>query len=120
MGKLVIIPSQNKEYRFKLVDDNGQTVIVSESYATKIAASRASNSFRSDAVVDDQFVKLTSSDGKPYFILISGCVTLATSQMYESEAERDNAIAAVKRYAPDAILDDGDLRVTGFLQYLTR
>ncbi len=36
MGKLVIIPSQNNEYRFKLAADDGQTVIVSESMQQKL------------------------------------------------------------------------------------
>jgi uncharacterized protein YegP (UPF0339 family) len=106
MGKFVIEPIYNGEFHFKLVTDTGQTILVSEEYSTKIAASRMIKFVKSNVAIEEMLMKLTSCRGEPYFIMVSDGLRIGTSEMYESEAERDRGMSAVKRYAPDAEVEE--------------
>lgn len=56
---------------------------------------------------DARFEKLETKNGKPYFNLKAGNgQIIGSSEMYESEASRDNGIESVKKNAPDATIDD--------------
>ncbi|MBL7803993.1 MAG: YegP family protein, partial [Saprospiraceae bacterium] len=49
----------------------------------------------------------TAANGKFYFTLkAANSQVVGNSQMYESEASRDNGIASVQNNAPDATVDD--------------
>lgn len=102
MPKFVIEPTYNGGYVFKLLTDEGKTIIYSENYSNLKAASRGLDTVRSIVALEDTFANLTSAGGKPYFLLKYNCIRMATGAMHESTAERDNAIAAVKKYAPYA------------------
>jgi uncharacterized protein len=56
-GRFVISKDRKGEFRFKLVAGNGQTIAVSEGYASKAACVNGVESVRrnaADATVDDQ------------------------------------------------------------------
>lgn len=107
MGKFVITISRNGEYRFKLVADNGQIVLVSEGYSSKAGLLNGISSVKSNALIEERFEKATSSNGKAYFNLkASNGMVIGTSEMYESQSGRDNGIAEVKKNAPGADVED--------------
>jgi uncharacterized protein YegP (UPF0339 family) len=107
MGKFVITTRSNGEFQFNLKAGNGQTILASEGYSTKAACENGIESVRKNASDDDRYERKTSSNGKPFFNLKAGNgQIIGSSEMYESEASRENGIESVKKNAPDAEVDD--------------
>ena len=107
MGKFVISVRKNGEYQFNLKATNGQVILASEGYTTKAACENGIASVKKNAPDDDRFDRKTSSNGKFHFNLKAGNgQIIGSSEMYESEAGRDNGIESVKRNAPDATVEE--------------
>lgn len=107
MGKFVINTRKNGEFQFNLKADNGQGILASEGYSTKPACLNGVESVKTNSVNDGRYERKTSTNGKYYFNLkASNGQVIGTSEMYESEAGRDNGIDSVKRNAPDAKVVD--------------
>ena len=103
MGKFVITKRKNGEFQFNLKASNGQVILTSEGYTTKAACLNGVESVKKNSQVDSRFDKLTAKNGKPYFNLkATNGQIIGSSEMYESEAARNNGIDSVKRNAPDA------------------
>ena len=96
---------QNKKglFEFNLKAGNGQVILNSEPYYTKVACENAIESVRRSSLIEHRFQKMESMTGYQYFYLkASNGMILATSNYYESTASRDNGIASVMKNAPDA------------------
>jgi uncharacterized protein YegP (UPF0339 family) len=107
MGKFVITKRANGEFQFNLKAGNGQTILTSEGYSTKAAASNGIESVKSNSQDDSRYDRKESSNGKFYFTLkASNGQIIGSSEMYESASGRDNGIESVKTNAPDAETDD--------------
>lgn len=103
MGKFVTKTGKDGQFYFNLVAGNGQVILSSEGYTTSTARQNGIDSVKKNAGDDSRYEKLTSASGKPYFTLkASNGQVIGKSQMYGSEAGRDNGIASVKSNAPDA------------------
>lgn len=106
MGKYQITRTSNGQFRWVLRASNGEKLLTSETYTTKqnclngVASSKVS-------VSDNNFSKLTSFSGQPYFNQIANNYqVLGTSEMYTTTTARDNGIDSVKRNAPTANIED--------------
>ena len=107
MGKFVISTRKNGEFQFSLKASNGQEILGSEGYTTKAACLNGVDSVKTNSANDGRFDRKTSTNGKFYFNLkASNGQIIGTSEMYESEASRDNGIDSVKRNAPEADVVD--------------
>ncbi|MBS1614292.1 MAG: YegP family protein [Bacteroidetes bacterium] len=107
MGKFVISTRKNGEFQFSLKATNGQEILGSEGYTTKAACLNGVDSVKTNSANDGRFDRKTSTNGKFYFNLkASNGQIIGTSEMYESEASRDNGIDSVKRNAPEAAVVD--------------
>ena len=107
MGKFVITKCTNGEFQFDLKANNGQTILSSEGYSSKVACNNGIESVRTNSQDDSKYVRRTSSNGKPYFNLkATNGQIIGTSEMYESDSARENGIASVKFNAPDAGVED--------------
>jgi len=107
MGKFEITTRKNGEYQFNLKAGNGQVILASEGYSSKSACQNGIESVRKNAPDDSKFERKTSSNGKPYFNLkASNGQVIGNSEMYESEASRENGIVSVKKNAPTADVSD--------------
>lgn len=103
MGKFAVKTGNDGQFYFNLKADNGQIILSSEGYTTKVARDNGIESVKKNAVDDSRFDKQTSGNGKFYFNLkASNSQVIGKSQMYESEASRDNGIRSVQANAPDA------------------
>jgi uncharacterized protein YegP (UPF0339 family) len=95
--------TESGKWRFRLKASNGQIILVSESYESKDGCENGIASVKENARSADSFEKLTSENGKAYFNLkAANGQVIGTSEMYESEAGRDNGIESVMGNAPDA------------------
>jgi uncharacterized protein YegP (UPF0339 family) len=107
MGKFVVSTRSNGEFQFNLKAGNGQVILSSEGYSTKSACMNGIDSVRNNAGDDARYDRKESSNGKFYFNLkAANHQVIGSSQMYESEAGRDNGIESVKTNAPDATVED--------------
>ncbi len=99
-GKFELKVSRNGKYHFNLLAGNGQIILSSEMYESKSAAENGIASVMKNAADDSHFVRLTSSQGHPYFVLKAGNgEIIGRSELYASMAALENGIAAVKNNA---------------------
>lgn len=114
MGKFVITTRANNEYQFNLKADNGQTILRSEGYSSKASCENGVESVRQNSQEEARCERKSSSNGKFYFNLKArNGQVIGTSEMYESEASRDNGIDSVKRNAPAAVVEDQTKQMAG-------
>jgi uncharacterized protein YegP (UPF0339 family) len=107
MGKFVISLRKNGEFQFNLKAGNGQVILSSEGYSSKASCTNGIESVRTNSAIDGRFDSQMSMNGKYFFNLkASNGQVVGSSQMYESEATRDNGIESVKNNAPDATVED--------------
>jgi uncharacterized protein YegP (UPF0339 family) len=98
MGKYTKYQDKGGEYRFNLKADNGQVILSSEGYKATSGRDNGIASVRKNCGDDARYERLTSKSGKAYFNLKStNGQVIGSSQMYESEAGRDNGIESVKK-----------------------
>jgi Uncharacterized conserved protein len=107
MGKSVITTRKNADYQFVLKAANGQTILASQGYSAKAGCENGIESVKKNAPDDARYDKKTSANGKFYFNLkAANGQIIGISEMYETEASRDNGIESVKKNAPDAEIVD--------------
>lgn len=102
-GKFVISKRSNGDFQFNLKAGNGQVILASQGYADKAGCKNGVESVKKNAPDDARYERKTSSNGKWFFNLLAGNgQVIGTSEMYESEAGRENGITSVKTNAPTA------------------
>ena len=103
MGKFEIYTNKSGEFRFRLKASNGQTILASEGYTTKAARDSGIESVRKNSQDEKRFVNGVSKSDQPYFNLTAtNGQVIGKSEMYNSEASRDNGIESVMKNAPEA------------------
>lgn len=111
MGQFQITRRKNNEFQFNLKADNGQVILTSEGYKSKDSCKKGIESVRRNSVDQSKFDHLASKNGKFYFTLHAvNRQIIGVSEMYESEASRDNGIKSVMNAAPNAKLVDLTLK----------
>jgi len=106
MGKFVKKKGANDQFYFSLKAGNGESILRSEGYTTEAACDNGIESVKKNAADASKFDKKTSSNGKFFFNLKAGNgQIIGTSEMYETEAGRDNGIASVMKNAPEASVE---------------
>lgn len=107
MGKFVITKRTNGECQFILKAGNGQVILTSEGYSSKVNCQNGIDSVKTNSQIDERFDRKTASNGKPYFNLkASNGQVIGMSEMYESTSARDTGIESVKTNAPSATTED--------------
>lgn len=106
-AKFELKKAANGQFMFNLKAGNGEVILTSETYVAKAAAKDGIASVRVNAPLDGRYERKTSGKGEPYFVLkAANNETLGRSEMYSSAQAREGGIAAVKRDAPGAPLED--------------
>lgn len=102
-GRFVISRSVDGQFFFNLEAGNGETILTSERYQARGGAERGIASIRTNAPLDERYVRRNPAPGRWYFVLRAGNhETLGTSESYTSAAGMEKGIASVKANAPDA------------------
>lgn len=106
-GKFELKTAKSGQFHFNLLAGNGQIIMQSEMYESKASALNGIASIQKNAATDERYDRLLSKSEKPYFVLKAGNhQVIGQSQMYESEASRDNGIESVKKNAPEGVIVD--------------
>jgi uncharacterized protein YegP (UPF0339 family) len=99
--------STNNQYYFNLTAENNEKILASETYWSKDGALGGIKSVRENSPIDSRYTRLTSADGKYYFLLqAANNETIGKSETYNSELARETGIQAVKRVGPTAPIND--------------
>lgn len=86
------------KFRFNLKAANGQVILSSEGYNEKAGVLGGIASVQKNGPDAANYEKKLSSSGQPYFSLKAGNGQLiGSSEMYSTEAARDNGIASVQK-----------------------
>ena len=86
------------QFRFNLKAGNGEVILSSESYTQKESALAGIESVRTNGPSESNYEKKTSSSNQPYFVLkAQNGQVIGRSEMYSSEAARNNGIASVQK-----------------------
>lgn len=89
--------SSNDKFYFNLKAGNGETILSSEMYEAKTSAKDGIASVQNNCGNDARYEKKTAANGKFMFNLkAANHQVIGTSEMYDSEAGRDNGVASVK------------------------
>lgn len=89
------------KFRFTLHAANHEVILTSQSYESLAAAEAGIASVQKNGPLAGSFEKKSSSANQPYFVLKAGNgQIIGTSEMYSSDAGRDNGIASVQSNSP--------------------
>lgn len=89
------------KFRFTLKAGNHEIILTGQTYKSKPAALKGMASVRTNGSAEASFERKTSAQGEPYFVLkAKNGQVIGTSEMYSTEAARDNGIASVVRNSP--------------------
>lgn len=106
MGKFIISRRSNGEYQFHLVAGNGQIILSSEGYTTKAGCENGIQSVVINSQEESNFIRKTSSNGNYYFNLKApNGQIIGSSELYASEAGRENGIYSVKQNAKQELVE---------------
>jgi hypothetical protein len=96
-GKYELKTATNGKFHFNLKAGNGQVILSSEMYEAKPAAENGIESVRKNGGDDKNFERKTAANGQFFFTLKAGNgQVIGKSEMYTTEAARDNGIESVK------------------------
>ena len=108
MAKFEVYQSgKNKDFRFRLKADNGQTILSSEAYKSRAACVNGITSVKKNAK-DPKRITKSITPGKMFrFAVTAGNnEVIGISQNYKSESGRENGIDSLKRNAAKAEVKD--------------
>ena len=106
-GTYELKTASNGEIYFHLKAGNGEKILASEMYKAKAGALNGIESVKKNAASAGRYEKLVSSNSKPYFVLKAGNgEVIGKSELYSSEAARDQGMQSVMENAPTAVLVD--------------
>lgn len=106
-GKFEMKRAKDDSFYFVLKAGNGQVILQSEMYTTKVACDNGIGSVMENASDENKFAHMESKSGQFYFNLKAGNgQIIGTSELYESKAACENGIASVMENAPTATVID--------------
>ncbi len=108
MAKFEVYQSgKNKDFRFRLKADNGQTILSSEPYKTRAACVNGIESVKKNTKDPKRFNKAKTPSKQYRFSITAGNnEVIGTSENYKSESGCDNGIDSVKRNSAKAAIKD--------------
>ena len=105
--KFQIFIGNDDQYYFRLRAANGETVLGSEGYTSKSGCLNGVQSVKTNAPFDERYRRKIASNGLFFFTLTAANnEVIGKSEMYTTEAARDNGIEVVKKIAPGAPIED--------------
>jgi uncharacterized protein YegP (UPF0339 family) len=106
-GTFELRRSSNGQFYFSLKASNGEPILASELYQSKAGAEHGLQSVKTNAPLESRYERKTASSGQPYFVLkAANGEPIGRSETYASTAAMEHGIAAVKRDASTATVED--------------
>jgi len=97
----------DRQFIFHLKAANGEIILASEIYASKLDALEGIESVRKNSCLDERFERKRSARSQPFFVLRSlNDELLGRSEIYTSDGAREKGIQSVKKNGPIASTRD--------------
>lgn len=92
---------------FVLKAGNGETILKSEMYKAKASAENGIASVQKNSPDDKRYEKKVATNGQFHFNLKAGNhEVIGSSELYTTEASRDNGVESVKTNGPSTTIKD--------------
>src|SRR5687768_2217088 len=106
-GSYVLTKSAHSQFKFSLTAANGEVVLSSQPFTTKVSAEQGIEAVRKNSALDRRYDLRTTKSNQAFFVLKArNKAVIGRSEAYSSEAARDNAIESVKANGPTATVKD--------------
>ena len=106
-GYYEIKTADGGNFHFTLHASNHEVILGSQVYSSKTSAQSGIESTRENGPNSHRFERRLSSIGEPYFVLKAGNgEVIGKSEMYGSEASRDDGVHAVMVNSPTTVVKD--------------
>jgi uncharacterized protein YegP (UPF0339 family) len=106
-AKFELKNAKGGQFAFVLKAANGEPILSSETYKTKAGAMNGIESVKENAGLDSAYEMKMSKDKKSYFVLkAANHQIIGTSETYSSETTAKDGMAAVKKAAREAKVED--------------
>ena len=94
-------------FHLKLIDSEGDTVLVAGSFPSRLDCETALQSMRNNSRFEARYRRAETTSHRFYFDLtgVDGIV-VGTSPHYDSESKRERAIAGIRDFGPTAPLKE--------------
>ena len=97
---------ENNQYYYRLRSGNGEIILSSEGYIAKSSCLYAIDSVRINAPIDSRYERNDRIGNYTFNLKAANGEIIGRSESYTSSGARENGIAAVKRDAPGAPVED--------------
>lgn len=105
-GQFELYKDQGGNFRFRLKATNGQIILASQGYKTKVSAKNGIASVQRNAAEDARFERKNSAGKFMFNLKANNGQVVGTSEQYETERACENGIKSVTRNAPGADIED--------------
>jgi len=106
-AKFQVKKARNGKFYFNYLAANGEIVLTSQMYASKVTAKKGIASVQNNAADIDQFESNTNKKGEHYFVLkAKNQQVIGTSEGYTGKTGMKNGMKSVSKNAPKAGIED--------------
>ena len=106
-GKYILSKASNGQFFFNLHAANGEKILTSELYTTKVAALNGIESVKVNSPIDSRYDRYNDKAGKPRFNLkAANSQVIGVSEGYSTPQARDQGITSCKVNGPTATTED--------------
>lgn len=99
--------AENGKIQFTLHAGNHEIILTSQLYTEKSSAENGIESARTNGTHEARYERKLSAKGEPYFLLkAQNGQIIGVSEMYGSEATRDNGVRSVVASCPSTVVKD--------------
>ena len=99
--------AENGKIQFTLHAGNHEIILTSQLYTEKGNAEKGIESARTNGTHEARYERKLSAKGEPYFLLkAQNGQIIGVSEMYGSEATRDNGVRSVVASCPSTVVKD--------------
>lgn len=106
-AKFQIKKARNGKFYFNYLAANGEIVLTSQMYASKVTAKKGIASVQANSPELDQFEGNTNKKGEHYFVLkAKNRQVIGTSEGYAGKTGMKNGMKSVSKNAPKAGVED--------------
>jgi uncharacterized protein YegP (UPF0339 family) len=105
-GKFELFKDKGGKFRFRLKAANGQIILTSQGYKTKVSAKNGIASVQRNSAVDARFERKSSKNKFAFNLKATNGQVVGTSEQYDTERACENGIQSVAKHAAGARVED--------------
>ncbi len=105
-GKFELYRDKGGKFRFRLKATNGQILLASQGYATKLSAKNGIASVQRNSADDARFERKNSKGKFMFNLKATNGQVVGTSERYDTERACENGVKSVSKNAPGAKVED--------------